>query len=63
MGTRDENGSLKAVQLTVDLKPNLPRTIPSLYFLLIGFRVIELLLLTCAYFGTCFDTFGAVAID
>ncbi|KAG0504975.1 hypothetical protein M758_N002300 [Ceratodon purpureus] len=24
MGTRDEHGSLKAVQLTVDLKPNLP---------------------------------------
>lgn len=35
MGTRDENGSLKAVQLTVDLKPNLPRTVQSLYFLLI----------------------------
>jgi serine/threonine protein phosphatase PrpC len=28
MGTRDENGMLKAIQLTVDLKPNLPRTCP-----------------------------------
>jgi hypothetical protein len=28
MGTRDENGVLKAIQLTVDLKPNLPGTCP-----------------------------------
>jgi serine/threonine protein phosphatase PrpC len=28
MGTRDENGILKAIQLTVDLKPNLPRKFP-----------------------------------
>lgn len=30
MGTQDENGSWRAVQLTVDLKPNLPRTVISL---------------------------------
>jgi hypothetical protein len=31
MGTRDAYGSWKAVQLTVDLKPNLPRMV--LHFL------------------------------
>ena len=33
LGTRAENGSWKAVQLTVDLKPNLPRTVQVLHFM------------------------------
>lgn len=62
LGTREKDGSLAAVQLTVDLKPNLPGIVLAYFVQHSGIRLSNILNQAKQYSCTLFVVYSCVSM-